>query len=438
MKKALSVLVAICIVMSLAVFSVSAASFTDVADTHWASAAIDKWTSNGVITPKSQNELAPNEFMTRAEVADTLNNLLSKKDVATTVLSRYSDVDDTTPFAQAIANCTQYNIFEGNTDGTFRPNDNISREQFITVLCRLLVLTGDIESVTVFSDHADISAYARSYLNGLYSTGRLNGYPDGEVKPLRNVSRAEATKLIDNIVDKYITVPGAYTVEEGDIVIVTTNGDITITGSGAERIVFTNEAKATLPSGTNIVNRSGGTLKINGQSVFQQGNSTAPTPVSGTSSSGSSGGSSVRYGVVITISGPTKDGTDATREYSQRYTKGTLTDILLNQVLIDSNMDDLRETFDGTGFETLIIKDAQEAYKKGVDSDEWAEFTGKFSSVTSDDEALKTAFVGDLSITTLERNKTYTMQYTQNEGMQPSGAVTTVGGTYTLTVTVSR
>lgn len=69
------------------------------------------------------------------------------------------------------------NITTGYADGTFRPNDNISRQQFAVMLYRYLGLDGtQYESVTLpFADNASIGDYALTAVKALYTEGIING-----------------------------------------------------------------------------------------------------------------------------------------------------------------------------------------------------------------------------------------------------------------------
>ncbi|MBQ7623771.1 MAG: S-layer homology domain-containing protein, partial [Clostridia bacterium] len=322
MKKTLSIILAVCVVLSLAVISVSAKTYTDVPDTHWAKAPIDKWTTNNVMVGKTDTVFGVNDYMTRGEIAEILNNLLRKSNVSLTVLSKFSDVDTTTPYAQAIANCSEYGIFTGYSDGTFRPTENVSREQLISTIGRAIDLTSNGNEASRYNDKATISEYALPFVNGLTKDGRLIGYPDGSVKPARFISKAETAKLLFNIVDVYVTSPGSYNVTPGQIVFVATEGNVNFTGGQPESVVVSQQSAVTVPEGTKVVNKANGTVTVNNNNVTQQTSIIAPAPadtgttVSGGTSSGGGGYKPSSYKATFEVKGDVKGGGKATETSS--------------------------------------------------------------------------------------------------------------------------
>lgn len=96
----------------------------------------------------------------------------------------------------------------GYADGTFRPNDNISRQQFAVMLYRYLGLDGtQYESVTLpFADNASIGDYALTAVKALYTEGIINGSTgsDGRLyfNPGGSLTRAQAAAMIGRTQEK--------------------------------------------------------------------------------------------------------------------------------------------------------------------------------------------------------------------------------------------
>ena len=267
MKKSLSLILAVCVVLSLAVTSVSAKTFKDAEITPWAARQIDKWTDLGVMHGVTDTVFGVNIFITRGEMADVLSKLFSKPKADISILSMYSDVDESTPYAQSIANCTADGIFKGYTDGTFKPNDSIIREEIITILGRTLSLISYANEKQRYLDAAKVSDWSEPYVNGLTKDGRLEGYPDGEVKPQRFISKAETAKLISNLVDHYITKGGDYEIQEGDIVVIVTPDPVNLKGGSPKKVINTNGAETTAVGNTSIGNKSGKPVTVNGTTI---------------------------------------------------------------------------------------------------------------------------------------------------------------------------
>ena len=105
-------------------------------------------------------------------------------------------------------------ITTGYDDGTFRPNDNISRQQFAVMLFRYLGLDGSqYESVTLpFADTASIGSYALTAVKALYTEGIVSGTTGSDGKlyfnPGGSLTRAQAAAMIGR------TQPKGYTTVE--------------------------------------------------------------------------------------------------------------------------------------------------------------------------------------------------------------------------------
>ena len=104
-------------------------------------------------------------------------------------------------------------ITTGYDDGTFRPNDNISRQQFAVMLFRYLGLDGSqYESVTLpFADTASIGSYALTAVKALYTEGIVSGTTGSDGKlyfnPGGSLTRAQAAAMIGRTQPKgYATV----------------------------------------------------------------------------------------------------------------------------------------------------------------------------------------------------------------------------------------
>ncbi len=106
----------------------------------------------------------------------------------------------------AIAYCSKFDVFKGYTDGTFRPDQPITRQEFATVIARL---DGELTAKDIpFNDIDEAGDWA---LNGIYTSyekGWVNGYTDGTFKPLNNIRRDEAVKVFNAYLNRGVDADG--------------------------------------------------------------------------------------------------------------------------------------------------------------------------------------------------------------------------------------
>lgn len=115
---------------------------------------------------------------------------------------KLTDVNDSEIYYDAVNTLSIMGIINGYTDGTFKPNQNVTRAEFTAMLMRTLKL-GDTGSKSAaglpFSDiddnNSDIN-WAIPNINTAYGKGIINGYEDGTFRPSDNVAYEEAVKMI--------------------------------------------------------------------------------------------------------------------------------------------------------------------------------------------------------------------------------------------------
>ena len=88
-------------------------------------------------------------------------------------------------------------IINGYPDGGFHPNAKITRAEFATIAARFFEVKNDsAPEKDIFSDISD--SWANSYINLAYQLKVVDGYPDGTFKPENSISRTEAMQIVNN------------------------------------------------------------------------------------------------------------------------------------------------------------------------------------------------------------------------------------------------
>lgn len=111
--------------------------FRDVPTNHWAKTDIEIAAQHGLMNGKGNQSFAPDEFMTREEMATLLSRLLKISPSNTNKSNPFKDIKSTRWSYPFIASMVEKRIFEGFEDGTFRPTDKITRAQMAALLERI-------------------------------------------------------------------------------------------------------------------------------------------------------------------------------------------------------------------------------------------------------------------------------------------------------------
>ena len=151
-------------------------------------------------------EVRPTNNITRAEVATIFYRLLDADSRVKfkTGDNDFSDVDASDWYNMAVSTATAAGIFEGYDDGTFGPDKPITRAEFATIASRFSSL--EYNGEPMFTDIA--GHWAEEGINRAAVTGWVNGYDDGTFRPENAITRAEAITLINRVLYRNIDEEG--------------------------------------------------------------------------------------------------------------------------------------------------------------------------------------------------------------------------------------
>ncbi len=145
------------------------------------------------------------DSVTRAEVAAMLTRCLKNDNKLPTNMAKrkFSDVPENEWYAGYVDDAISYGLFSGYEDGTFKPNNKITRGELASVIGNYLKL--DISNVGVVEEpYTDVANHwARDNINALNRYGISIGYDDGTFKPRQEISRQETVKMINNMLYRY-------------------------------------------------------------------------------------------------------------------------------------------------------------------------------------------------------------------------------------------
>lgn len=135
--------------------------------------------------------------MTRAEVAQMFYALLLDKNV--TITKSFSDVPDDAWYATAVKTLASLGMMDGYPDGTFRPDEPITRAEFATV--GLAFAYDPLDASCSYYD-VGASAWYHTYVAQATTYGWIGGYPDNTFRPGNNITRVEVCVIVNNMLGR--------------------------------------------------------------------------------------------------------------------------------------------------------------------------------------------------------------------------------------------
>ena len=175
--------------------------FADVEEGDWFLEAVGYAYENSLMEGTSGTTFAPETNLSRAMAAQILYNLEDQPDVSDENLENpYTDVDGEAWYAEAVYWARLHKVAEGDGDGTFRPGDEISREEFAQMLYNYakykdcdLSAEGDLSR---FPDGDSVQEWALPAMAWANGNELINGHDDGTLDPAGNTTRAQAAAIL--------------------------------------------------------------------------------------------------------------------------------------------------------------------------------------------------------------------------------------------------
>ena len=151
----------------------------------------------GYIIGYEDGTIKPDASITRAEVATIFFRLLTDeaRDKFWTETNSYSDVAETAWYNNAVSTLSRMGILGGYEDGSFRPNDSITRAEFAKIAVSFFEYE-DISAENIFTDVAAGSWY-ENFVAVAAKLGLIEGYAGNVYRPNESITRAEACTIIN-------------------------------------------------------------------------------------------------------------------------------------------------------------------------------------------------------------------------------------------------
>ena len=187
-------LLVLILAMIMGVFGFVAAE-TDYGQ-HWASKEIQYLVDEGIVDGYPDGSFRPNKDVTRAEFMKMINGAF---DLRKEGKVPFSDVNTGDWYYNYIAVGTGEGYITGYEDNTVRPNRTITRQEAATMVGKALGLKELNQANMNFTDSNNISNWADGWINAVVEEEYMQGYPEGTFLPKKEISRAETAKIIINV-----------------------------------------------------------------------------------------------------------------------------------------------------------------------------------------------------------------------------------------------
>ncbi|WP_256762105.1 S-layer homology domain-containing protein [Cohnella sp. WQ 127256] len=169
-------------------------SISDIAG-HWAEANIKQAVNSGIVKGYTSGTFKPDATVTRAEFAVMLMNALKPQDEGGALT--FTDTSKIGAWAQkSIAQAVQADIIKGNSDGTFRPNAEVTRAEMAVMIARAMSLSSEGNSVTGFADDKNIPTWAKGAVAAMKKLNLVEGKGTNQFDPTAQATRAEAVTIL--------------------------------------------------------------------------------------------------------------------------------------------------------------------------------------------------------------------------------------------------
>ncbi|RXZ82095.1 hypothetical protein EBB07_12270 [Paenibacillaceae bacterium] len=175
---------------------------------HWAQAAIEESASQLIVTGKKETNFAPNVDVTRAEFTAILGRAIGL--VSDSYQGQFDDLHAENWSAVSIQSALNRSLIHGYEDGTFRPEQSMTKEEAIVVITRALQMVGDEialsddkvkQILAQYSDANKVSGWAKKAVAVAIETGILQGKTSHTLASQESITRAEIVIMIRRMLE---------------------------------------------------------------------------------------------------------------------------------------------------------------------------------------------------------------------------------------------
>ena len=171
-------------------------NFADLGQAEWARVAIVGLAEKGIVSGRGDGKFYPNDGMTREEFVKIIVSAFDVYDESAT--ASFGDVAQERWSYGYVASAARLGLVTGADNASFNPGGSITREDMAVIIYRMYdyLSLGDVGATLNFKDASSVSGYAKNAVAELAGRNIINGMGDGTFAPKGLVTRAQAAKVV--------------------------------------------------------------------------------------------------------------------------------------------------------------------------------------------------------------------------------------------------
>jgi hypothetical protein len=170
------------------------ARFSDVCPDHWAYTYVEFMAQRGIISGYSDGTFRPNAGATRGQLSKMIV-VARGWPINTAGGPHFTDVPTSSPFYPYIETAYNRGVISGYSDRTFRPNNNVTRAQVSKIVVVAFAWPINTAGGPHFTDVPTSNPFY-GFIETAYNRGIISGYSDGSFRPNTDVTRAQLSKML--------------------------------------------------------------------------------------------------------------------------------------------------------------------------------------------------------------------------------------------------
>ncbi|MFC5471847.1 S-layer homology domain-containing protein, partial [Cohnella suwonensis] len=199
-RKIAATVLVFCLVVSSYAVTAGAAAIDTTG--HWAAAQLNEWVDKGFLKGYEDGSLKPDNQISRAEFIALVNRSFGFSEKAEI---SFSDVNESNWAYVEVQKAVAAGYFNGYEDGKIGASRSINRQEVAVIISRLLGLDENEDAAADFADSASLAYWSAGAVGAALEKGIMKGYEDGSFQPARAITRAEAVVTLNRAIEAGVT-----------------------------------------------------------------------------------------------------------------------------------------------------------------------------------------------------------------------------------------